>query len=181
MFFSCRYLYWLDQGQFPKIERSHLDGSNRTVLVKHGIIYPRGITIDITTHEVYWVDSRVDAIQVWVLYLYLLIECMSSWNTYIHVFTYLTSNYMWVSVSEFCFNLFFFCLQKMSFSGGNRKYVKSNLPSPFGIAIKDDYMYWVDRNLKKVGILMYFQVITNYFWHGSSSNAIYENIDQFNN
>lgn len=67
----------------------------------------------------------------------------------------------------------------MSFSGGNRKYVKSNLPSPFGIAIKDDYMYWVDRNLKKVGILMYFQVITNYFWHGSSSNAIYENIDQF--
>lgn len=71
----------------------------------------------------------------------------------------------------------------MSFSGGNRKYVKSNLPSPFGIAIKDDYMYWVDRNLKKVGILMYFQVIANYFWHGSSSNAtcIYENIDQFNN
>lgn len=43
----------------------------------------------------------------------------------------------------------------MSFSGGNRQYVKSNLPSPFGIAIKDDFMYWVDRNLKKVSILMY--------------------------
>lgn len=64
LLFPCRYLYWLDQGQFPKIERSYLDGSNRTILVKNGIVYPRGITIDIETHQVYWVDSRVDAIQV---------------------------------------------------------------------------------------------------------------------
>lgn len=44
----------------------------------------------------------------------------------------------------------------MFFSGGNRKYVKSNFFLLFGIVIKDDYMYWVDCNLKKVGILMYF-------------------------
>lgn len=48
----------------------------------------------------------------------------------------------------------------MFFSGGNRKYVKSNFFLLFGIVIKDDYMYWVDRNLKKVGI---FDVFLSYY------------------
>ncbi|KAK3083345.1 hypothetical protein FSP39_020255 [Pinctada imbricata] len=97
-----RYLYWVDHGQHPKIERALLDGTNRTVIVNVGISFPRGITIDIKTHDVYWVDSVVDAIQ------------------------------------------------KVSFSGGNREYVRSNLPSPFGVAVKGNFVFWVDRNLKKV-------------------------------
>lgn len=56
----------------------------------------------------------------------------------------------------------------MSFSGGNREYVMSNLPSPFGIAIKGNYMYWVDRNLKKVncdGVEgFYDQILSLFAW-----------------
>ena len=59
-----RILYWVDGGQFPKIERANLDGSNRKAIVKTGIVQPKGITVDIKTHDVYWVDTRVDAIQV---------------------------------------------------------------------------------------------------------------------
>jgi len=59
-----RYLYWTDNGQVPKIERAHLDGSNRKIIISNGIVRPLGITIDIKTHDVYWVDTRVDAIQV---------------------------------------------------------------------------------------------------------------------
>ena len=51
-------------GQTARIERSLLDGSNRTVLVQSGISLPRAIAIDFTTHDVYWIDSVVDAIQV---------------------------------------------------------------------------------------------------------------------
>ncbi|XP_053385857.1 low-density lipoprotein receptor-related protein 2-like [Mercenaria mercenaria] len=58
-----RYLYWLDVGQFPKIERSCLDGSNRTAIITNGVLKPSGITVDIFTHDVYWTDSAVDAIQ----------------------------------------------------------------------------------------------------------------------
>ncbi|XP_076088432.1 low-density lipoprotein receptor-related protein 2-like [Mytilus galloprovincialis] len=97
-----RYLYWVDSGQFPKIEQARLDGTERKTLVTNGIRYPRGITVDIDTHDVYWVDSVVDTIQ------------------------------------------------KISFSGGNRQYVRTNLPSPFGISVLKNYIYWVDRNLKQV-------------------------------
>ncbi|KAL4217440.1 Low-density lipoprotein receptor-related protein 2 [Mactra antiquata] len=58
-----RYLYWIDAGQFPKIECSFPDGSNRTSLVTTDIKQPTGITIDIVTHDVYWTDSVVDTIQ----------------------------------------------------------------------------------------------------------------------
>lgn len=63
-FVFYRYLYWTDMGQTAKIERSLLDGSNRTVLVQSGISLPRAIAIDFATHDVYWIDSVVDAIQV---------------------------------------------------------------------------------------------------------------------
>ena len=59
-----RYLYWVDSGQYPKIERARLDGSDRKTIVQNGVSYPRGITVDIWTNDVYWVDSVVDAIQV---------------------------------------------------------------------------------------------------------------------
>ena len=51
-------------GQTAKIERSLLDGTNRTAIVTTGISLPRDVTIDYATHDVYWVDAIVDAIQV---------------------------------------------------------------------------------------------------------------------
>ncbi|CAM1327224.1 Uncharacterised protein PB.8386, partial [Pycnogonum litorale] len=58
-----RYLYWIDYGQYPKIEKALLDCSNRTPIVTTGISNPRDLTIDILSHDVFWVDSREDAIQ----------------------------------------------------------------------------------------------------------------------
>ena len=58
-----RYLYWIDYGQFPKIEKALLNGQNRTPIVVTGISNPRDLTIDIVTHDLYWVDAREDAIQ----------------------------------------------------------------------------------------------------------------------
>ncbi|KAJ8319794.1 hypothetical protein KUTeg_001381 [Tegillarca granosa] len=99
-----RYLYWVDNGQYPKIERVSLDVSNssRVTIVSYGISSPRDIFVDVFTNDVYWVDSVVDAIQ------------------------------------------------KVSFSGGNRQYIRTNLPSPFGLAVDEFSIYWVDRNLKRV-------------------------------
>lgn len=48
----------------------------------------------------------------------------------------------------------FFFLQKVSFSGGNRKYIRTNLPSPYGISVLRNFVYWVDRNLKQVNIYL---------------------------
>lgn len=91
-------------GQSAKIERSLLDGSERKVIVKTGISLPRSVTVDCVTHDVYWVDAIVDAIQ------------------------------------------------SVSFNGGNRRYIQTNTPNPYGLAVFDSYVYWVDRNLQKVAI-----------------------------
>ena len=41
-------------------------------------------------------------------------------------------------------------LQKISYLGGQRQYVRSNLPAPYGIAVFQDFIYWVDRSLQKL-------------------------------
>ncbi|CAK8674679.1 unnamed protein product [Clavelina lepadiformis] len=58
-----RYLYWSDYGQTPKIERALLDGSNRTVIASSGIVHPNGLTIDYSTHELFWADDKTSTIE----------------------------------------------------------------------------------------------------------------------
>ena len=41
-----RYLFWTEWGQYPRIERSRLDGSERVVLVNVSISWPNGISVD---------------------------------------------------------------------------------------------------------------------------------------
>lgn len=60
---SFRYLYWIDYGQYPRIGKAWLDGSNWQPMVTVGISMPRDLTIDMNTHDVYWVDARLDSIQ----------------------------------------------------------------------------------------------------------------------
>ncbi|KAJ8949001.1 hypothetical protein NQ314_008307 [Rhamnusium bicolor] len=58
-----RILYWIDYGQYPRIGKSNLDGSGWVPVVTSGISNPRDLTIDMNTHDVYWVDSKLDMIQ----------------------------------------------------------------------------------------------------------------------
>lgn len=97
-----KLLYWIDYGQFPKIEKANLDGTNRTHVVVTGISNPRDLTIDILSHDIYWVDAREDAIQ------------------------------------------------KVSYNGGRRQYIRKNLPTPYGLSIIGNTLYWVDRNLRSI-------------------------------
>lgn len=43
---SRRYLFWTEWGQYPRIERSRLDGTERMVLVNVSISWPNGISVD---------------------------------------------------------------------------------------------------------------------------------------
>jgi hypothetical protein len=61
--FVFRYLYWIDYGQYPRIGKAFLDGSGWQPMVTSGISNPRDLTVDMLTHDVYWVDSKLDMIQ----------------------------------------------------------------------------------------------------------------------
>lgn len=59
---GARWLFWTDWGENPRIERSSLDGKERTIIIKSKIFWPNGLTIDIPTRRIYFADSKLDYI-----------------------------------------------------------------------------------------------------------------------
>lgn len=47
----------------PAVERAYLDGSERTKIVVEKIVHPYGITVDISTQSVYWVDTYLGTLE----------------------------------------------------------------------------------------------------------------------
>ena len=58
-------MYWNDWGnESPKIERAHLDGTNRRTIVQSSIRWPSGLTIDYREQKIYWSDVNLDKVEV---------------------------------------------------------------------------------------------------------------------
>lgn len=62
-FFSFRYMFVTDWGDYAKIERFNMDGTGGVVIVKSGIKWPFCITVDMKTHLVYWGDASLSKIE----------------------------------------------------------------------------------------------------------------------
>jgi len=58
----CRYMYWADWGERPRIERAGMDGdpTTRETLVDSSQLYwPNGLTIDFVQWRIYWTDVKL--------------------------------------------------------------------------------------------------------------------------
>ncbi|XP_043065025.1 very low-density lipoprotein receptor isoform X2 [Drosophila ficusphila] len=56
------WMYWSDWGASPKIERAGMDGSHRTTIISYDVKWPNGITLDLVTKRIYWVDGKLNVI-----------------------------------------------------------------------------------------------------------------------
>ncbi|XP_068779065.1 low-density lipoprotein receptor isoform X1 [Struthio camelus] len=56
------FMYWTDWGVSAKIAKSGLNGADNFPLVTEGIEWPNGITLDLPSQRLYWVDSRLHAL-----------------------------------------------------------------------------------------------------------------------
>lgn len=58
------YMYWADWGSSPRIERASMDGKNRIVLHSTNIVWPNALTVDYATQYLYWIDAKLDFIEM---------------------------------------------------------------------------------------------------------------------
>jgi len=56
-------MFWSDLGAVPKIERSRLDGSGRSVFVEKELDKPLGLSVDYNAGRLYWVDDFTHTIE----------------------------------------------------------------------------------------------------------------------
>merc|ERR1711892_1188727 len=59
---SKGWIFWSDWGNFPKIEKAGMDGTNRSVLATENLMWPNGITLDLVSERLYWVDAKLHII-----------------------------------------------------------------------------------------------------------------------
>lgn len=59
-------MIWCDWGEVPRIERASMDGdkNSRMILVNDRIFWPNGITVDIDNNLIYWVDGKLQFLDV---------------------------------------------------------------------------------------------------------------------
>lgn len=57
-------MYWTDWGDVPKIERSSMAGSSRTVLVQNGLKWPNALAIDHGSETLFWTDANLKIIEM---------------------------------------------------------------------------------------------------------------------
>ena len=55
-------MFWTDWGAEPKIERAGMDGSERRLLVTENVLWPNGLTLDLVSERLYWVDAKLNLI-----------------------------------------------------------------------------------------------------------------------
>ncbi|XP_068084350.1 prolow-density lipoprotein receptor-related protein 1 [Anabrus simplex] len=56
-------LFWSDVGKQPRLERAHLDGSGRMVLVNHTIVHVNDIALDYDAQKLYWCESTTNTME----------------------------------------------------------------------------------------------------------------------
>ena len=60
-------MYWCDWGGDHKIEVANMDGRSRSILVKRGLQWPNGLTLDDKNRRLYWVDAGFDTLEYYDL------------------------------------------------------------------------------------------------------------------
>ncbi|GBP08672.1 Low-density lipoprotein receptor-related protein 2 [Eumeta japonica] len=128
------------------VEVCWLDGSYRKIIIKTTMDAPRELAVNPIKRRLYWIDYGQHP-RIGMSYL-----DGSNWTS---VVTTGISNPRDLTVDMLTHDVYWVDskydqIQKMSYSGGGRQIIRSNLPNPMGIAIYTNNVYWVDRNLQTV-------------------------------
>ncbi len=59
-------MFWTDWGEPPKIQRASMNGepNSRRVIIAEGLFWPNGVSLDIRTKEIFWVDGQLSRLEM---------------------------------------------------------------------------------------------------------------------
>jgi len=63
LYHEMGFMYWTDWGENAKLERSGMDGSDRTVLISNNLGWPNGLTVDKASSQLLWADAHTERIE----------------------------------------------------------------------------------------------------------------------
>lgn len=61
--FSGGFMFWSQSGEMPRIERAHMDGSNRMIIASTNVTVPNGLALDLAAGKIYWTDGGSKTIE----------------------------------------------------------------------------------------------------------------------
>ncbi|XP_076166468.1 low-density lipoprotein receptor isoform X2 [Ptiloglossa arizonensis] len=53
------WMFWTDWSDEARIEKAGMDGSHRMVIVDNDVIWPNGLTLDLISKKIYWIDAKL--------------------------------------------------------------------------------------------------------------------------
>ncbi|XP_069108702.1 low-density lipoprotein receptor-related protein 2-like isoform X5 [Argopecten irradians] len=128
------------------IEAARMNGSYRLVLIQERESSPWALAVNPIKRFLYWVDKgqfpKIERAHLDGTNRRIIIDngIIRPYSITIDIATH---DVYWVDTRVDA-------IQKVSYSGGNRVYIRTNLPSPISITILGNQIFWADSKLKQV-------------------------------
>jgi len=137
-------LYWTDAGR-KRIEVSNLDGTHRRVLVWQDLDSPRAIAVNHVTGHMIWADwgaqVRIERSDMDGRRRAVIVSEKLGWPNGITVMR--GGRVVWADSQTHT-------IEMADINGVNRRLLIADLPSPYGVAVIDDYVYWTDWETRAI-------------------------------
>ena len=137
-------LYWTDAGR-KRIEVANLDGSFRKVLIHQDLDSPRAIAVDHKSGHMVWTDwgseVRIERADMDGGHRAILVKNDLGWPNGITITK--AGRIIWADSKTHS-------IEMVDLNGANRRKLAEDLPSPYGVAVMDQYLYWTDWQSKTI-------------------------------
>lgn len=137
-------LYWTDAGR-KRIEVANLDGSFRRVIISQDLDSPRAIAVHHKSGHIVWADwgaqARIERADMDGSRRALLVGADLGWPNGIAITA--SDRIIWADSKMHT-------IEMVDMNGANRRKLLQDLPSPYGVALIDGYLYWTDWHSKTI-------------------------------
>lgn len=135
-----RFMYWTDWGENAKLERSGMDGSDRTVLINNNLGWPNGLTVDKASSQLLWADAHTEVRALSLLPP----QSPRRWGRLSRISSVTPAQLPSPPLLPPQ------RIEAADLNGANRHTLVSPVQHPYGLTLLDSYIYWTDWQTRSI-------------------------------